>query len=223
MGSGGSTEPVVRDMYIVGAGYRDADHCPVCKSSYRTRLVKLYLDEKTDLSKEMSVLHIAPEEQLAYILKHKKNIEYVSGDLSPERYSHLAPARKIDVTSIGYNSDFFDLIICNHVLEHIPDDLKAMEELYRVLKPGGKAILQVPVSLKLDHTYEDPSIVAERDRLKYFGQKDHVRIYGQDYYKRLSEAGFRVELYDPFSESTFPGLDKLELDRNEHVIVGRKY
>lgn len=98
---------------------------------------------------------------------------------------------KMDITDIRYPDESFDIIICSHVLEHVPDDVKAMSEFHRVLKKNGWAILLVPIAA-MDKTYEDFSIVTEAGRLKAFGQSDHVRKYGKDYIDRLRSAGFNV-------------------------------
>ena len=223
LAGGGESEPVIQEQEIIGAGYRKYDSCPVCKSSYRTRLVKAYLDEYIDLKIDISLLHIAPEEQLSYLFQRKQNIQYTCGDILPERYHHFAPSIKIDITDIPFPDNSFDLILCNHVLEHIPDDRKAMKQLLRVLKPQGKAILQVPVSLKLEKTYEDWSINSENERLKKFGQKDHVRIYGTDYVQRLSETGFKVETIETNDLSHIRNFNKLELDAKEKLFIAEKY
>lgn len=138
----------------------------------------------------MRVLHVAPEKNLGSWLSRQHGIEYVSADLTAPNVMV-----KMDLTDICCPGDFFDAIICNHVLEHISDDAKAMTELYRVLKPSGWAILQVPISRNLSATYEDASIIDPEDRAQAFGQSDHVRIYGVDYVDRLKRAGFDVELF----------------------------
>ena len=117
------------------------------------------------------------------------NLDYISVDLN----SPLAMV-KMDITNILYEDNTFDVILCSHVLEHIIDDRKAIRELFRVLKPGGWAILQVPLSNENDKTLEEPSIISPRDRERIFGQKDHVRIYGRDYKDRLEKAGFTVKV-----------------------------
>lgn len=180
--------PVIVEKNIVGAGVRAA-LCPVCHSSDRIRLLYLFLRQKTNFFKDpLSLLHFAPEPSLQLIIEGQKNIQYLTADLYQENVME-----KIDITSIPYPDHSFDVILCNHVLEHIPDDRKAMKELYRVLKPGGWAILQVPVSNTLETTFEDPGITSENDRERVFGQRDHVRIYGKDYVDRLNQTGFMVE------------------------------
>ena len=162
--------------------------CPECGSKERDRLLWLYLKNKTDLfTGRLKLLHVAPEKVIQDKIKDLPNLDYLSADLD----SPLA-MEKMDLTEIRYAENYFDAIICNHVLEHIPDDKTAMRELYRVLRPGGWAILQVPINLDLETTYEDWNITDQYEREEAFGQKDHVRVYGQDYVKRLEDAGFRA-------------------------------
>jgi ubiquinone/menaquinone biosynthesis C-methylase UbiE len=124
----------------------------------------------------------------------------------------------MDLTNIDRESNYFDLIICNHVLEHILDDRKAMRELFRVLKPGGKAILQVPLSMTLNETFEDFSITDPAERICIFGQRDHCRIYGQDYGQRLEEAGFSFRPVKILSSM----YCKYGLDAREDVLLAEK-
>jgi SAM-dependent methyltransferase len=188
--------PVILEKKIVGSGLRKA-MCPVCGSSDRVRLLFLFLKSKTNLfAKPVKLLHLAPEKPLSDIFIKHKNVDYLTADLNPEQVMV-----KMDITAIQFPDNTFDAILCNHVLEHIPDDRKAMRELHRVLKPGGWAILQVPVSKVLEQTYEDYTITSPQEREKYFGQKDHLRIYGKDYFQRLKEAGFLVEAFNWPSDS----------------------
>jgi SAM-dependent methyltransferase len=190
--------PVIIEKQITGSGLRKA-MCPVCSSSDRVRLLFLFLKSKTNLfSQPLKLLHLAPEKPLSDIFIKHKNIDYLTADLNPEQVMI-----QMDITAIQFPDNTFDAILCNHVLEHIPDDRKAMNELYRVLKPGGWAILQVPVSRILEQTYEDFTITSPQEREKHFGQKDHVRIYGKDYSRRLQEAGFKVEIYKWTLDNSF--------------------
>ena len=183
----GSDVDIFREKQIIGGGYRLNSLCPNCRSADRERLVYLFIKKNELLYPQMKLLHIAPERNIQEILE-KKEIDYFSADLD----SPIARI-KMDVRNINFPSDHFDMIICNHVLEHIIEDKKAIKELYRVLKPGGKAILQVPYSPILNETFEDFSITGEKEREEAFGQFDHVRIYGTDYVNRLQSAGFQVE------------------------------
>lgn len=185
--------PVLREKHVIGGGRRAAG-CYKCQSRDRERLLYAFIIEELKLpeNKNISILHIAPEFKLSVVL-HKQNFrEYICGDLFTEGYYYAEHVKNINVLDINYVDNYFDFAICNHVLEHIPTDVKAMEELYRVLKPGGKATLQVPISKNTQNTYEDFTISDPKKREELFGQFDHVRIYGQDYVTRLESVGFKV-------------------------------
>ena len=141
----------------------------------------------------MRVLHFAPEATFHRLFSSFKDIEYWPVDLEPQNY-HGRVRKKVDITDITFDDNFFDLIMCTHVLEHIPDDKKAMSELYRVLKPGGLALLNVPMR-NTPATLENPEYNTPELRLKYYGQDDHVRFYGLDYVDRLSSVGFHVHQF----------------------------
>jgi len=165
---------------------------PSTFSLERHRLIWLYLKNETDFfSAPKKVLHIAPEQCFLKLFKKQKNLSYTSADL----YSPIADV-KADICDLPFNDNVFDVVFCNHVLEHIENDTKAMSELYRVLKPGGLGIFQIPQDLSLAKTYEDFSITSKEDRKKHFGQYDHVRVYGKDYFDRLRAAGFKVNEID---------------------------
>ncbi|MDP8227851.1 MAG: methyltransferase domain-containing protein [Candidatus Electryoneaceae bacterium] len=183
--------PVLREKNVVSGGYRLNAQCPKCGSLDRERLVYQYLLKKTDFfSRNVRLLHVAPEEHLEKCFRRHPNIDYLTADL----YA-MNVMVKMDISDIHYDDNSFDVIICNHVLEHVLDDRKAMAELFRVLKPDGWAILQVPISLLLDRTFEDPTVTTSEERERIFGQDDHVRIYAGDYSDRLEEVGFRVEQF----------------------------
>ncbi|MBE0650732.1 MAG: methyltransferase domain-containing protein [Bacteroidales bacterium] len=193
--TGGFDLPVITEKKIVGGGRRFNDVCPRCQSTDRDRLVYLYLKYESDFFKEKHfVMHIAPEPALYNVFKKTPTIDYYPATKYEEGFYYDGNIQKEDLLELQLENDTFDWVLCNHVLEHIPDDAKAMSELYRVLKPGGKAILQVPYSLVLDKTFEDDSITDPKEREKAFGQFDHVRIYGKDYPDRLRKAGFEVKV-----------------------------
>lgn len=188
---GGEDHTVLTEKQIVGGGRRPNVVCPVCGSRDRERLLYLFLNDRLDLLAEGTrLLHVAPERNLGAWLRSLSRIRYESADLSMDGVDH-----RFDLTDIPKPAETYDAIICSHVLEHIPDDRKAMTELHRILKPGGWAILQVPISHRLEMTYEDFSITAPDERERAFGQYDHVRIYAMDYADRLAEAGFYVEQF----------------------------
>jgi len=163
--------------------------CPNCLSLERHRLIWLYLHERTNFfQSKLHVLHIAPE---ACFIKRLEKIHgdyYITADIE----SPLAKV-KMDIHEIPFTANTFDAVLCNHVLEHVRDDIQAMSEIYRVLKPGGFAILQVPFFNPIPEvTFEDNTITNPREREKVFGQDDHVRKYGHDYPKRMERAGLKA-------------------------------
>lgn len=166
--------------------------CPNCGARDRQRYLWLYLERKTNLLRDrLRVLHVAPERIFERWLKSQPNLDYVSTDLERSRATV-----KADITDLPLSDDSFDVILCSHVLEHVVDDRKAMRELYRVLRPGGWALLLVPIDFSRGETFEDPTIVEPADRERLFGQDDHVRVYGRDFTTRLEEAGFTVRVED---------------------------
>ena len=165
---------------------------PRALSLERHRLIWLYLTRELDIEhRAFNVLHIAPELCLQRRLRALPRLRYLSADLeSPWAEIHC------DVQALPFAADSFDLILCNHVLEHIPDDRLAMRELLRVLAPNGIALLLVPMDATRETTLEDPAINTDALREKYYWQRDHLRLYGLDYVQRLKEAGFRVSALD---------------------------
>ena len=166
--------------------------CKYCGAIERDRLLWLYFNEKTDLFNKQpkKMLHVAPEPAFEDLLRKHLGAGYLTADLYSPRVMV-----KMDITDIQYPNETFDVIYCSHVLEHVPDDKRALREFYRVLKSNGWAILLVPITT--DRTLEDMSITDPSDRLRIFGQEDHVRRYGPDYMERLKEAGFKVEVTTP--------------------------
>lgn len=177
----------------------------------------LYLQENSDLLQDgMGVLHIAPEPIIAGLLQSRAKIEYLSADLeSPEAMV------KMDITDIQYPDDSFDVIVCYHVLEHVPDDVLAMREMKRVLKPGGWAILQSPLKPELEKTYEDFSITDPQARERAFGQRDHVRLYGRDYQTRLQAAGWQVKRDDFAARLGTEKQARYSVDAQEDIYLCR--
>jgi len=154
----------------------------------RHRLLWLYLKESTKFfTDQLKVLHIAPEYCFIKRFENLTNIDYVTADL-------ISPWAKVklDVQDMPFTDSSFDVVLCNHVLEHVPNDQKSMRELYRVMKPGGFGIFQVPIDTSLSKTYEDSNITSPEMREKHFGQRDHLRLYGKDYPDKLRDAGFIV-------------------------------
>jgi len=190
---------------------------PSTLSLERHRLLWLYLKNETTFfaSKEKKkVLHFAPEQAFYKLFRNQKNIEYTTTDL----FSPLADV-KADICDLPFQDNSYDIIFCNHVLEHIPDDTKAMQELFRVLKPGGMAILQIPQDLKRETTFADDSITDQKERAAIFGQYDHVRIYGRDYFDKLRSIGFTV-IEEDYTNKIAPELvEKYCLAKGEIIPV----
>jgi SAM-dependent methyltransferase len=190
--------------------------CPWCDAHPRHRLIWLWLVSETDLfATRKSVLHVAPEKLMGMRLRSMENLDYVSADIA----SPLADVW-MDLTRAPWPDASFDVIFCNHVLEHIPDDRAAMAELVRLLRPGGWAVLLAPFWPERE-TIEDPSASPE-ERLRRFMQEDHVRLYGSDYPVRLKEAGFEVE-HGVYADRVGPELAaRYGLQADESLVVGRK-
>jgi SAM-dependent methyltransferase len=218
--------PVLTQLDVIGGEPIPSDICPVCFSNSRTRLLCQYILKETGIGKlplPVSVLHIAPEYGIFARLSAEKAVDYRAVDISPQEYSdHIGGVMYSDITAIDHSDESFDLIICSHVLEHIPDDRRAIRELFRVLKRGGTAILQVPISASLSSTVEDPWLSDPRERERRFGQYDHVRIYGADYTMRLQQGGFLVETFDARSRWGEALVKELRLNPREKLFLGRK-
>lgn len=213
LGKFGYNNSVILEKQIIGAGLRRS-RCYKCNSSDRERLIFAFLEKELDFfrsKKDSKILHVSPESHLSEYIRKKEFSEYVGGDLFTDGYYYPEFVQNMDITKIPFSDNYFDLIICNHVLEHIPNDQQAMSELYRVLKPNGLAILQVPISLVLANTFEDFSITKPEHRAEIFGQYDHVRIYGQDYQKKLLQAGFQVNVKNISNQYPEMGLNEKEL------------
>lgn len=191
---------------------------PSTLSLERHRLLWLYLKNETSFFTEnLKVLHFAPEQAFYKRFKKLPNLTYVTTDL----ISPLAEV-KADICNLPFQDNEFDVILCNHVLEHIPDDTKAMQELYRVLKVGGYGIFQVPQDLNRETTFEDDSIIDKKERAIIFGQYDHVRIYGKDYFNKLSSIGFKVEAVDYTLHFSKEEIIKYCLSKGELIPLVRK-
>ena len=191
---------------------------PSTLSLERHRLLWLYLKNETGFfSSPLKVLHFAPEQAYYKRFRNLKHLDYTTTDL----LSPLADV-KADICNLPFDQDSFDVILCNHVLEHIPDDTKAMSELYRVMKPGGWGIFQIPQDLNREKTFEDDSITDKKERAKIFGQYDHVRIYGRDYFDKLRSAGFEVREVDYTSQLSVEEVDRYRLAQGEIIPLVKK-
>jgi SAM-dependent methyltransferase len=190
--------------------------CPRCHSLERHRLLWLHLSGREGLDKTgaggstpVSLLHFAPEEGIRGKLEGLPGLRYFTADLGKGRAGLMT-----DITRIGVRAESVDMILCCHVLEHIPDDGAAMRELLRVLKPEGRAVLQVP--LRDGPTDEDPAVTDPAERLRRWGLEDHVRLYGKDdFARRLQAAGFQVDIV-----SATAGMTPTQIERGRLLAEG---
>jgi SAM-dependent methyltransferase len=216
---------------------KNSVYCPIDEKEYKTfikikgdlaspgngarkrhRLIWLFLkNELGILEKKATVLHIGPEQAFFNILKNQNNLNYIPGDKMVDGYNNQKGIRYTDLTNLDFDSNYFDYIICNHVLEHIPDDSAAISEMYRTLKNKGKAIITVPLSEENKITFEDKNITSASDREKYYGQWDHLRLYGTDIKDKFVKAGFKCSLVkyaDNFSDA-----DKYKYGISNDIII----
>jgi SAM-dependent methyltransferase len=190
---------------------------PDSMSLERHRVIWLFLKKTNFFTENIHFLHVAPEYAFLRLFKKQKNLKYVTADLS----SPWAEV-KMDIREMPFKNNTFDAAMCNHVFEHVWEDIKSMKEFYRVLKPGGWAIFQVPIKWHESKTYEDQSITDPAEREKHFGQRDHVRYYGADYPDRLREAGFEVEIVDFNKELSPEEMKRYALLPNEKIVFCKK-
>ncbi len=207
-----------RKFLSYGATERLNVLCPNCLSLERHRLMYLYLKDHSDFfTAKHKVLHIAPEQCFLKRFRALKNLDYTTADIE----SPIADV-KMDLHHAPFEDNTFDIIFCNHVLEHVEDDLQCMKELYRIMKPGGYGVFQVPIDYNRATTYEDKTITSPEEREKHFWQKDHLRLYGQDYHKQLSRVGFVVEQNKLAFDLPFERAERNRLIRHEILYIAKK-
>ncbi|QNJ96877.1 class I SAM-dependent methyltransferase [Constantimarinum furrinae] len=217
------TDPIDGQSYrkFLPYGYekvRENVLAPGTLSLERHRLFWLYLKNETEFfNSTQKVLHFAPEQAFYKRFRKLKHLDYTTTDLN----SPIADV-KADICDLPFQDNEFDFIICNHVLEHIPDDNKGMREIYRILKPGGTAILQIPLDQNREITFEDNSITDPKQRARIFGQYDHVRVYGMDYFSKLEAVGFSVDAVDYTATLTPEDIHRYRLAKGELIPVCRK-
>jgi SAM-dependent methyltransferase len=205
--------------YGSNVAHRENVLCPYDLTLERHRLMWLYLTRKTDFfsAESLKVLHIAPEQCFLPHFKKQNNLDYTTADLvSPIADIHF------DLHDIPLEDNQYDVVFCNHVMEHVDDPIRCMSELNRVMKPGGWAIMQVPQDMSRTETYEDKSITSPDEREKHFWQKDHVRLFGKDYPSYLEKAGFKVDEFDLNTEFDATEVVKFRLMQKEILYIARK-
>lgn len=191
---------------------------PGTMSLERHRLMWLYLQNQTDFfTRKAKVLHIAPEQCFYKIFRAMDNLDYITGDYnSPIADIHF------DLHKAPFDDNSFDIVFCNHVLEHVENAEVCMKELYRIMKPGGWGIFQVPIDITRQETYEDKSIVTPEDREIHYWQKDHVRLFGLDYADKLRAAGFEVKEDDYANQFSDADAEYYRIPKHEVIYLCRK-
>lgn len=204
--------------YGTKVSHRENVLCPYDLTLERHRLMWLYLKQETDFfDQPKELLHVAPEQCFHPLFKKQENLTYVTADLeSPLADLHF------DLHHIPLDDNRFDVIFCNHVMEHVEDAHQCLCELYRVMKPGGWGIMQVPQDFSREITYEDPSITSPEEREKHFWQKDHLRLFGKDYPDWLRRAGFEVEEFYVAEEFSPEIIERYRLMKGEILYIVRK-
>jgi SAM-dependent methyltransferase len=219
----GGGQEVLERRRVVGGMLRLDDRCPICHSCDRTRLMMLYLQREAAVgSQRLDLLHVAPDLGLYLWLRRQASVNYCGTDLDSYRYRHISGLKRADLTNLPFAAKSFDVVVCSHVLEHVPDDAAALREIRRVLRPGGEALLLAPFATDGGGTREDPSVTEPAERERRFGQWDHVRLYDRDdFMARVTDAGLEVSAFDPF-ERWPREAECLSLNPLEILPIGRR-
>lgn len=211
---GGISEGIFAVHHIIGGGYRRNCKCPHCGTIDRVRWQYYVLENYTDISRIAGrVLHFAPERVIETYIKRNEQIDYYGCDIVQGKAMHV-----VDITDIPYRDNTFDYVICNHVMEHIVDEKRAVSEIKRVLKGNGKFIFSFPICADMK-TYEDKAIATPEQRLKAYGQKDHVRLYGNDFVERFERYGLKIEIYSPKDKLDDTLIDKYGFIEDDIIMV----
>lgn len=185
--------------------------CPICNSLERDRFSYfIYKKFFLDTEKNIKILHMAPEEYLYYLITKNKNIDYLTMDICPDTYTYAKNCQYQNACDMTFDDNSFDIIISNQVIEHVDDDKALIKECLRVLKPGGSLFLNFPYK-NIEKTFEDKSITTPEERSKYYGQSDHVRLYGKDFLKHLDFVSCKVEQLEEKKCFIKSDLDKMQL------------
>ena len=214
--SGGLKSDFFSKMSITGGGYRETYSCYKCFSKDRTRLIYYFIENMYKVKSNIKVLHVAPEEKIKDLFLTNKNL-YIRTDLNSTNVDINQ-----DITNIIFRDNIFDLVLCNHVLEHVKDENLVLKELYRIIKKGGKLIIQVPIAKKLEKKIEQKPNWSDNDRLINFGQKDHVRLHGMDFPKRLKKPCFKVKIFRWWKQKNREDLKKYGFIENDEVFICSK-
>jgi SAM-dependent methyltransferase len=218
--------PVLEELQVVGGLKRRKDLCPVCHSGSRERLIWFYLTRHQGAFRNrapaFTVAHFAPEKGLSIELRKRFANGYTAYDLAPHRYRHMTDVQQQNLEALTLGDNSVDLLVANHIMEHVYDLPKALSEVRRVLKPGsGLAIMQVPIALKLEEHRDDGQAMGPQERIDLFGQDDHVRLFTpRSYRESLEQAGFAVSEFEAFADDSALATE-WELDPFETLLLIR--
>ena len=213
----GQDEEIFHNHHVIGGGYRESCICPVCGARDRQRWLYYVVEHYTDISSlKGKILHFAPEASVKAFIGRNKNAEYYGANIIPGIEDYTA-----DITDIPFPDGTFDYVISNHLLEHVPDEAKAVSEVKRVLKASGRWIFSFPICTDMA-TYEDATITAPEDRLKAFGQEDHVRLYGVDYEERFRNYGLDLTVYRPRDILDEEEIGRFGLIADDVILIAAK-
>ena len=216
----GVASGIFQTRTVVDAGPRPLARCGTCLAFERERMLHSCLIDRIGTN-DCTLLHFAPSRATSKWLQTFENVTAVNTDLFPDKYRRVGEVVRSDITQLQFDDASFDFVVCSHVMEHIPDDVKAMREVHRVLKPGGSAFFMVPLLIDGEGPLEDPSIKSPRKRLAAFGQKDHVRIYdAPTFLTRLQTIGFAAEIYDPFADDPVKAV-AYGVGQGNAVLIGK--
>ena len=213
----GCNSPIFEKYNMSGGGYRENVTCQNCGANDRVRYIDYIITKYTNIyTGKNSILHIAPEKGIEKKIRENKNCDYITGDLDP----NLAEVQ-VDVTNMQFKDKSFDYIIMNHVFEHIKGEDKAVSEIKRCLKDDGKLFFSFPVNLD-EKTFEDLSLTSVEDRINYYGQPDHVRLYGYDYIERFERFGLKITEYVAGNIMSEKMIKKYNVQKNDRVCIAIK-
>ncbi len=217
--SGGIDADLFKKYKIIGGGYRDECICPFCGSMDRERWLFYVMKEILHIDTFRGrILHFAPELSIKRMIESNLEVDYYTGDVLTGKAMHVT-----DITNMQqYGDGVFDYVISNHVLEHVTMEEKAVHEVKRVLKQSGKWVFSFPICTDMEETFEDKTIVEAADRMKLFGQEDHVRLYGKDYKERFEGYGLKIKQYSPQDLLDDDRIKKWGLIKNDVILVAEK-
>ena len=213
----GYDSPIYKKYNMSCGGYRENVTCPNCGANDRIRYIDYIISKYTNIyTGKNIILHIAPEKCIEEKIRDNKNCEYITGDLDPK----LAEVQ-VDVTNMPFKDKTFNYIIINHVFEHIKNEEKAISEVKRCLKDNGFLLFSVPINLD-EKTFEDSSIISVEDKINFYGQPDHIRLYGYDYIERFEKFGLQIEEFIAEKSMSKKAINTYNVQPKDRVCIAKK-